>query len=158
MWRNEFQVRACPRLSSTIALASLFALLACGGTYEPRGSRELADCYATEFGATPPAAVSHLRAKQIVIGDFAGQWLQFEANSSVVSDLVRLGFMPSNRAEFMRETGGANAPPWWQPEVGHLTTFYIHSRWRPRQFSHSVAVLAHDAEQRVVYFHHGAFD
>jgi len=131
-------------------------MIGCGGTYEPADAKGQADCYRTEFGTLPPAGVTHIHGKQIIIGDAAGAWLRFEATPALVDSLLK-GFTSTNRQTFDEHSGGANTPAWWTPDGDRITTFYVFSGWR-KDFSHSSAVIAHDADKRVVYFCHDAFD
>jgi len=109
-----------------------------------------------EFGALPPAFIKNLRAKQVVIRDAAGAWLKFEATPELV-DSLRSGFVPSNRAIFDEHSRGENTPRWWTPDADQMTTFFVKDGWK-KEFSHSTAVIAHDAGKRVVYFSHAAMD
>ncbi len=131
-------------------------LAGCGGTYEPTDTKGQAECYRMEFGTLPPAGVTNIHGKQIIIGDAARAWLRFEATPALVDSLLK-GFTSTNRQTFDEHSGGANTPAWWTPGSSHITTFNVISGWR-KDFSHSSAVLAHDAEKRVVYFCHDAFD
>ena len=139
-------------------LLCCLALLAagCGGTYEPTDAKGRANCYRAEFGVLPPAEVTNIQAKQIIIGDAARAWLRFEATPAVVDSLLTR-FAPTNRQTFDEHTGGANTPTWWKPNSYQTTSFYGAKGWR-KDFSHSYAVIAHDDDKRVVYFCHDAFD
>jgi hypothetical protein len=149
------------RLTKVIAQRCLLCYLAlvvagCGGTYEPTSRQGQAECYRAEFGTLPPAGVTNIHAKQIIIGDAARAWLRFEATPGVVDSLL-MRFAPTNRQAFDEHSGGANTPAWWTPDTSNITAFYGTSGWR-KDFSYSRAVIAHDADKRVVYFCHDAFD
>jgi hypothetical protein len=149
-----------PRMKLTARLLCLCCvavlLSGCSGTYEPRNAKGQAECYRMEFGTLPPAGVTNIQAKQIIIGDAARAWLRFEATPALVDSLLK-GFTSTNRQSFDAHSGGANTPTWWTPDSNHITTFYVISGWR-KDFSHSSAVLAHDADKHTVYFCHDAFD
>jgi hypothetical protein len=100
--------------------------------------------------------VAGLQLKILVVQDTGVEWLRFKADAAVVDEIIALGFVASNHAEFSRETAGANTPTWWKPDADGLSHYYIHQKW-PSQFLHSVAVLAHDKEKHVVYFQHEDF-
>ena len=126
----------------------------CGGTYEPSNAQDRAKCYATEFGTAPPAGLTNLQAKQVIVGDAGAAWLRFEANSNVISGILTNRFAPSDRSTFLSNSRGGNTPVWWNPEGDALTLFYINTQWRPGS-NYSGAVIGHDAFRHVVYFHHG---
>lgn len=128
--------------------------LGCSGSHEPTDAKGQAACYETEFGTLPPAGVAHIQAKQVIIGDAAGAWLRFEATPEIVDSLLKR-FGPSDRGVFNQNSGGGNTPAWWKPGSDHLTAFYEAEGWR-KDFGNSTAVIAHDANKRVVYFSHGA--
>ncbi|HEY1121270.1 MAG TPA: hypothetical protein VGE67_06700, partial [Haloferula sp.] len=123
---------------------------------EPSSEKGKAACYETEFGALPPASVTHIQAKQVMIGDSAQAWLRFEATPEVVDSLLKR-FAPSDRYTFNANSGGGNTPGWWKPDSDHLTAFYVAEGWR-KDFGGSHAVIAHDAGKRLVYFCHSASD
>lgn len=131
----------------------LLALTGCSGSSEPTSSAALAKCYATEFGVGPPASVTNLQAKQVIVGDAGGAWLRFEADSNTVTQLISGRFTPSDHAMFENTSGGGNTPSWWNPEADSLTAFYVNNQWR-KGSNYSVAVLAHDSARHVVYFSH----
>ena len=144
------------RYVPVLTLALALVLAGCGGSYEPSDPADVARSYRDEFGSRPPENVRHIHSKVFMQGDAAVAWLRFEATPEIVDALVGR-FEPSRRESFAENTGGANIPAWWTPEQHHLTTFYEVAGWR-RDFSHSVAYLAHDADKRMVYFCHEAFD
>lgn len=137
-----------------ICLVIAFTLLGCGGTSEPTDAGTLAQCYATEFGAKPPPGVKDLRAKQVVVRDAASAWLRFVADSNIVAQIVSNRFTPSDMGTFLDRSGGANTPAWWRPNEDSLTTFLICEKWVKGE-NYSMAVLAYDEAQQVVYFCHG---
>jgi hypothetical protein len=137
----------------SLTLAS--ALVGCGGSSEPTDQATLNECYKTEFGVVPPPGVVNLQAKQVVVGDAAGSWLRFEANSSIISNLISShSFDVGERGRFISDSGGGNTPSWWKPEQDSLTSFYINSQWR-KGSNYSIAWLAFDNTRKIVYFHHG---
>jgi hypothetical protein len=137
-----------------IYLIITVTMAGCGGVSEPTDAETLAKCYKTEFGDLPPVGVSNLKAKQVVIGDAGGAWLRFEADSNIVAQIVSNRFIPSDRATFIENSGGANAPLWWEPEKDSLAIFYINNQWS-RGSNYSVAVFGCDDAHHTVYFHHG---
>lgn len=137
-----------------LILSAALAMLGC--SYEPSDEKDRAECYKTEFGTLPPSGVTNIQAKQIVIRDAAGAWLRFEATPEIVDSLLKR-FGPSDRGVFNENSGGDNTPEWWKPDGDHVTVFYEAEGWS-KDFSNSTAVIAHDAEKRVVYFSHSAFD
>jgi hypothetical protein len=139
-----------------VCLAAMLTLSGCGGTSEPSDASRLAKCYATEFGTAPPSGVRNLMAKQVVVGDSGGAWLRFEADSNVVSQIISNRFTASDWTDFSiyGQSNGGNTPGWWQPQRDALAAFYINKQWRPGS-NYSIAVLAYDATNRLVYFHHG---
>jgi hypothetical protein len=138
----------------TLFLLCFIALLlpGCGGSYEPTYSKGLAECYWKEFGVRPPADVTNLHAKQVIIGDGARAWLRFDTTPSMVETLLK-NFAPTNRETFAGCSGGANTPRWWTPDNDHVTAFYAASGWN-KNFAHSFAVIAHDTNKHIVYFCH----
>jgi hypothetical protein len=141
-------------LLPSVCLALVFFLSGCGGVSDPTDAHTLAQCYATEFGQQPPAGVTNIKARQVIVGDAGGAWLRFEADSNIVAQIVSSRFVSSDRAAFISDSGGGNTPAWWKPDHDSLTAFYICNQWRPGT-NYSVAVLAHDASCHIVYFHHG---
>lgn len=137
-------------------LAAVLTLSGCGGTSEPTDARTLAKCYAEEFGALPPLGITKLRAKQVVVYDAGGAWLRFEADSNVLAQVMSNRFTNSDLTDFKiyGDYDGGNTPGWWQPQLEALTAFYINKQWRPGS-NYSIAVIAYDATNRIVYFHHG---
>jgi uncharacterized protein YceK len=141
-------------LLPSFCLAVVLVLSGCGGVSDPTDPKTLAQCYATEFGQQPPAGVSNLKARQVIVGDAGGAWLRFVADSNVVAQIISSRFTSSDRAAFISDSGGGNTPAWWKPEDDSLADYYICSQWRSGT-NYSVAVLACDAAHHVVYFHHG---
>ena len=141
-------------LLSSFCFFVALVLSGCGGVSEPTDPQTLAKCYATEFGQQPPAGVSNLKARQVIVGDAGGAWLRFEADSNIVAQIVSARFTPSDRGTFISDSVGGNTPAWWKPEDDSLADFYICHQWRSST-NYSEAVLACDAAHHVVYFHHG---
>jgi hypothetical protein len=138
-----------------ICLAAALALTGCGGSSEPRNARTLAKCYAEEFGVRPPAGVTHLQAKQVVVGDAGAAWLRFVVDTNAFAEAVAKRFTPCDYTTFtVRDGAGGNTPAWWRPTNNSTTTFYCCSHWRSTE-NYSEAVLAYDRADNVVYFHHG---
>src|SRR5579859_7997597 len=139
-------------LLSFTCLVIALTLSGCGGSSEPTDAPTLAQCYATEFGTTPPSTVKNLKAKQVVVGDAAGAWLRFEADSNIVSQIISNRFTISDLTSFKiyGDYDGGNTPAWWRPQLDTLTAFYINTQWRPGS-NYSIAVLAYDATNRLVY-------
>lgn len=135
------------------AFASLL-LIGCGSSYEPVDAKGLAKCYEFEFATPPPPGVTNLKAKNVVVRDAAQVWLRFEADSNIVSQIISNRFTPTESHTFTLEGRGGNTPIWWTPESNALTAFYINKQWRPQSNATSIAVLAHDATKRIVYFTH----
>ncbi len=127
-------------------------LFGCSGSYEPTDSKGLAECYRKEFGIRPPAEVTNLHAKQVIIGDGARAWLRFETTPVFVDALVK-SFTPTNRETFEMFSGGANTPRWWAPDSSHITAYFGVGGWN-KNFAHSYAVMAHDSSKRTVFFCH----
>ena len=143
------------KTSHIFCLVIAVGVTGCGGVSEPTDARTLAKCYSAEFGAEPPAGVTNLKAKQVVVGDAGGAWLRFEANSNIITQIVSNHFLvPSDRMTFISRSGGANTPSWWKPEEDSLTVFWINNQWT-KGSNYSQAVLGTDKARRVVYFHHG---
>jgi hypothetical protein len=141
---------------SLICSAAVLTISGCGGSSEPTDARTLVKCYATEFGTAPPSGVRNLKAKQVVVGDAGGAWLRFEADSNVVSQIISNRFTASSWTDFSiyGHLEGGNTPKWWQPLPDTLDVFYVNEKWRPGP-NYSIAVLAYDATNRLVYFYHG---
>ena len=114
-----------PRMKFTARLllfcAATLLLVGCGGTYEPSDAKGQADCYRMEFGSLPPAGVTNILGKQIIIGDAARAWLRFEATPALVESLCK-GFTSTNRLTFDEHSGGENTPAWWTPDSDRITT------------------------------------
>ena len=147
------------KLATQLLLLFFVPLLfvSCGGTYEPTDTEGKARCYQMEFGVLPPLEVTNLQGKQMIIGDAVTAWLRFEATPALVDTLLK-GFTPSDRQTFDQHTGSAHNPVWWAPEQDRITTFHFIEGWR-KDLSPSSAVLAYDADKRVVYFcHYGGLD
>jgi len=141
---------------SILCSAAILMLFGCAGASEPTDAPTLAKCYATEFWTPPPLGVTNLKARQVVVGDAGGAWLRFEADSNVVSAIVSRRFSPSDRTDFSvyGRLEGGNTPQWWHPKLDAITAYYINKQWTPGS-NYSVAVLAYDATNHLVYFHHG---
>jgi hypothetical protein len=138
------------------ALLCIALLLTGCGSYEPDDEKGRAKCYQTEFGTPPPEGITNILAKQIVIRDSARVWLRFEATPALVDSLLK-GFAASDRETFDEHAGGENSPAWWTPDRDKIVRFHLIRDWN-KDFTNSSAVIAHDAEKRVVYFCHDAFD
>lgn len=138
-----------------LILAFAASLAGCSGTKDLTTAEDLTHCYEHHFGLLP-ADVADLKARVVVIGDWGGDWLGFMAPAALVDQIIARGFIVSKREEFLEESGGPNAPPWWTPEADGMIRYYIHRHW-PSKFTHSVAVLAHDQQKKTVYFMHSDF-
>jgi hypothetical protein len=149
-------VRCMRTLRLSLCVTILTLLCGCGGVSEPTDAPTLADCYATEFASSPPARVRNLRAKQVIVGDAGGAWLRFETDSNTLSQITSNRFLPSNATDFeiYGSPNGGNTPSWWHPVPEALGEFYINKQWRPGS-NYSIAVLAYDRSNHLVYFHHG---
>ena len=117
---------------------------------------DLAAAYRTEFGVSPPADVTDIRARQIVVGDAGAAWLRFCASSQTI-DLLLARFVPSDRLTFSQACAGGNVPSWWAPEEDRVETFYTADHWS-RSFSRSKAYIGIDRDRHIVYFHHSGND
>ncbi|RYD62260.1 MAG: hypothetical protein EOP83_15040, partial [Verrucomicrobiaceae bacterium] len=84
-------------------------VMALGCSSEPSDEKGKAACYEMEFGTLPPAGVTGIQAKQIVVGDAARAWLRFEATPEIVDSLLKR-FTPSDRQTFDEHSGGDNTP------------------------------------------------
>jgi hypothetical protein len=139
-----------------ICLIAVMALSGCGGSSEPTDGAALAKCYAQEFGAYPPAGVSHLQAKQVVVGDAGGAWLRFVADPVTFDNSVIKRFTPCDHSTFAHYDGsGGNTPSWWKPAPTPTTKYYRCSNWRTGTNNYSESVIAYDRANNVVHFHHG---
>ena len=144
------------RLVTIIGSSAVACFLAgCAGSSEPTDQVTLNKCYKTEFGVMPPPGVAHLQSKQVAVGDAAGAWLRFEANSNIICNLISNHlFRIGDNSHFLSDTGGGNTPSWWKPEADSLTFFYVNNQWR-KGSNYSVAWLAFDNSRHIAYFHHG---
>ena len=137
-----------------ILVVALIVVFLSNGTSEPSDAPTLAQCYATEFGTTPPLGVKNLRAKQYVVGDDAGAWLRFEADSNTFSQIISNRLFSSDRTSFeMYGEGYDYAPSWLIAKLDALK-FYSNGQWTPGS-NYSIAVIAYDSTNRIAYFHHG---
>lgn len=137
-------------------LVVALTLSGCSGSSEPTDAAALARCYATEFGVQPPSGVKNLKAKQVVVGDAAGAWLRFEADSNTFLQIISNRFTNSDPTSFKiyGDSEGGNTPAWWHPNPEVLRDFHINTQWRPGS-NYSIAVIAYDPTNQFVYFYHG---
>ena len=146
----------------TIAIAGTAVLLAVVGSaaliyfvwrpYDPTSEADLKDAYRADFGVPPPAGITVLKARQVVVGDAGGQWLLLKASPEEIERHIAKGFtaMPQIPNDF-NGNAGANAPPWWAPPVSRLK-FYENMKWTPLPASSSTAAMGVDSDSGLIWF------
>jgi hypothetical protein len=125
----------------------------CFRPYDPTSDADLNQAYRADFGTLPPAGVTVLNARQIVVGDSGGQWLLLKVTPEEIDKHIAMGFMkaetiPSN----FRGAAGANAPKWWQPPAARLE-LYENKNWsKAGGWSSSEATMGIDRSSNVIWF------
>ena len=140
-------------MKPTVQILFVCALCALSGcSFEPTSPAELNAAYKNEFGSEPPPSVSNLQVKEVDIRDSMGKWLRFKTDPSTLANLIAMGFTTSDRSKFVSASVNPNAPKWWSPDTDKLTSFYVCPQWR-KTYQSSEAVLAHNDDWTIVYFH-----
>jgi len=121
--------------------------------YDPTSETELKRAYEADFGNLPPAGITVLKARQIVVGDSGGQWLLLKATPEEIDRHIAMGFTnsPYVPSDFDGDAG-ANAPKWWQPPTKGLE-FYENNNWSKAGGWHSSwATMGVDRSSNVIWF------
>lgn len=124
------------------------------GPVDYESPADLAGAYQAEFHELPPADVTNIEARQIVVGDSGAAWLRFRASSETIERLL-LRFSESDKRTFMEAAG--QAPAWWTPKADKVEFFFSADHWS-KDWSRSTAYAAVDRTKGVMYFHHEASD
>jgi len=150
---------AMPILLPAVYLAGHAALW---GPYEPTDRATLEQEFRSEFGFTPPAAVTDIRSRITVVGDTWTKWMAFTLDEDTLQRIVRQGFSESNPG---LHGGGSwvNAPAWWKPPAlnagpGGLTPRIFHKEGHRKDFGGSAFFLWVDEKGRRVYSQSTAWD
>ena len=122
------------------------------GPYDPKSAADLAECYKVEFGAPPPAGITVIKARQMVIRDWGGQWLKLHAESNLVDSIILERFTKTKGAPHAFRSGGANAPDWWILPPADELEFYRADEWTKGSFQMSSATVAVHRSSGTVFF------
>ncbi|EDY20408.1 hypothetical protein CfE428DRAFT_2332 [Chthoniobacter flavus Ellin428] len=121
--------------------------------WDPTSEADLKAAYAADFGVAPPAGITVLKARQLVVGDAAVQWLLLKASPEEVEKHIAKGFVPAR--ETLSDFDGRhnpNAPAWWKPPSGHLRLYESH-HWEPTGGgTSSEAAMGVDASSGLIWF------
>jgi hypothetical protein len=145
-------------------LLSLVLLVALGitvrllswGPYDLRSQTELDNGYKAEFSVSPPSGVQVLKARQVIIADSGGQFLEMKMTPEEIDRHIRMGFVQVSEvptvfsAEEM-ETD-ANRPSWWTMPLPSDIEYYENKSWsKSGGWSVSKAYMAVDRRTGTVW-------
>lgn len=120
--------------------------------YDPTSEADLKEAYRADFEVPPPAGITVLKARQIIVGDAGGQWLLLKASPKEIARHVEKGFTPAQQVpRDFNGQAGANAPSWWQPPTDHLQ-LYENQHWTKGGFSNSCAAMGVDTASGLIWF------
>jgi hypothetical protein len=121
--------------------------------YDPTTKADLQNAYKADFGTLPPAGVTVLKSRQIVIADSGGQWLLLKATPEEIDRHIGMGFQKAEAApRDFRDEAGANAPKWWQPPTARLE-LYENTNWSKAGGWHSSqATMGVDRASNLIWF------
>ncbi len=122
--------------------------------YDPSSEVALKNAYKADFGTLPPAGVTVLKARQIIVGDAGGQWLLLKASPQEIERHIAMGFKKLDAIpDAFDGRAGPNAPKWWQPPTDGLET-YENKNWRKDGgWLRSEAVIGVDRGSGLIWFH-----
>jgi len=121
--------------------------------YDPTSEAELKTAYAADFGKLPPAGITVLKSRQVVISDSGAQWLLLKATPEEIERHINMGFTKTDfpPGDF-RDDAGANAPDWWQPPTNRLD-LYENNNWnKTGGWSWSSAAIGVDRGSNLIWF------
>ncbi len=142
-------------VAASAALVGLFIGLAYlwFRPYDPTSTADLKKAYQAEFGTLPPAGVTVLKARQIVIADSGAQWLLLQVAPDQIDKHIGMGFTKTEETplEFLGPPG-PNAPKWWTPPATGLE-FYSNTNWsKAGGWYHSEASMGIDRASQTIWF------
>jgi hypothetical protein len=141
-------------MSRHLFVIAIVALLLGCGPYDPKKVNDLADCYRAEFGTLPPAGVTVIKARQMVIRDWGAQWLQIHADTNLIDAVILTNFtkQKSAPAGFGSSKSGYT-PDWWVLPPSEQLEFYTCAQWTTNGGWHSSsASIAVHRVTSVVFF------
>ena len=121
--------------------------------YDPTSEADLKDAYRADFEVPPPAGITVLKARQLVIGDSSTQWLLLKASPEEIEKHIAKGFTAATDApnDFNGRIG-PNAPKWWAPPTGHLQ-LYVCEPWPPNaRGTYNSAAMGVDTRAGLIWF------
>lgn len=121
--------------------------------YDPTSESDLKKTYQADFGNLPPAGISVLKARQVIVGDSGGQWLLLKSTPEEIERHIGMGFTNAllNPHDFGGGTGG-NIPKWWRPPTNRLE-FYENNNWsKAGGWSWSSAAIGVDRGSNLIWF------
>lgn len=161
-------VAACGRGSWRLALRSIVgtvgAMVAVTGVffglsylwfrpYDPTTQADLQKAYKADFGSLPPAGVTVLKSRQIVIADCGRQWLLLKTTPEQAERHIAMGFQKADTAPpDFRGEAGANAPKWWQPPTAQLEFYENTNRSKAGGWYASQAAMGVDRASNLIWF------
>jgi len=121
--------------------------------YDPTSETELKNAYCADFGVLPPPGITVLKARQVIVGDFGGQWLLLKATPDAIQNHISKGFVgSSNPYPDFKGQAGPNAPTWWTPPAEHLE-YYENEDWtKDGGWITSRAMMGIDRSAGVIWF------
>lgn len=120
--------------------------------YDPSSETELRRAYEADFGKPPPAGITVLKARQVVISDCGAQWLLLSAKPKEIDQHIAMGFTKTAfPPRDFRGDAGANAPRWWQPPTNRLE-LYENNNWNKAGWSWSSAAIGVDRGSNLIWF------
>ena len=136
-----------------LIILAFFALLVGCGPYDPNAPGDLAKCYQAEFGALPPAGITVVRARQMVIRDWGVQWLQLHVQTNLIDSIVSKSFVTAKSApRGFGNTKDRYTPDWWVLPPSEQLEFYTCDQWTRGTFHSSSAGIAVHRATGMVYF------
>ena len=121
--------------------------------WDPTSEADLKAAYQADFGVAPPAGITVLKARQLVVGDAAVQWLLLKASPEEIEKHIAKGLVPAREA--LSDFDGQhnpNAPAWWKPPIGHVQ-LYESQNWVPTGGgTSSEAAMGVDASSGLIWF------
>lgn len=121
--------------------------------YDPTSEPELKQAYAADFGQCPPAGITVLKARQVIVFDSGAQWLLLKATPEEIQRYIAMGFKAPNyiNRDFLGNKG-ANAPTWWQPPTSHLELYQNQNWSKAGGWTSSQAWIGVDRSQGLIWF------
>jgi hypothetical protein len=138
-----------------LILATAVMVSGCGPSDAVKPN-ELNSRYATEFGTMPSTDIEVKQSRVMMIRDWSGHWLLLHVKSNTTIDKVILPRFTKKESPLPAFTTdhGRHAPAWWTPPPASKLEFYECDQWVTQKNVGSIAQIAVDRSQGMVYFLH----